>query len=88
MVALFLGNLNIAEIAGHSAAHAQNAGLLIQDVQQLIYIFALFVADELHNSRVDVAASGSHDQALQRGKAHTGVHALAADGSGHAGAVA
>ena len=51
------------EITGH-AADSQHAGLLVQDVQHLVDVDALFVADKLAHSRVDVTASRSHNQTL------------------------
>ena len=88
MVALFLSCLNITEVAGNAAAHAEYAGFLVEDVQYLVDVLALFVADELNNSRINVTTSGSHDQTLKRSQAHTGIYALAADGSRYACAVA
>ena len=88
MVALFLGSLNVPEIAGHSAAHAKNTGFFIEDIQKLIDILAFLIADKLYHRRVDITASGAHDQSLKRSQAHAGVHALAADGGGYAGSVA
>jgi hypothetical protein len=41
-----------------------------------------------HDRRVQVAAAGAHDQALQRGQAHRGVDAAAAGDRGRAGPVA
>ena len=49
--------LDIAEVTGYAAAHAQNAGLLVENVQQFVDVLAFFVADELEHGRVYVAAS-------------------------------
>src|SRR5699024_290590 len=79
---------DVAAVRGQAAAHAQQAGLLVEDVQNLIDRLVLFVADVLYNRRVDVAGAGTHDEALQRGQAHRGVDALAADRGGNGSAVA
>ena len=45
------------------------------------------MADVLHNARVNISGTGAHDQTLERGKTHGGIHALAADGCGNGCAV-
>ena len=45
------------------------------------------VADELKDSRVNVAGPCSHDNALKRSKTHGCVHALSADGGRYRSAV-
>ena len=78
----------ITEIAGDAVAHAKDTGLLVQNIQNRIDVLALFVADELDNSRIHIAASGTHNQTLKWGKTHGGIYTLAADGCGDTCSVA
>ena len=60
MMVAFLCCLSyITEIAGDAVAHAKDTGLLVQDIQNLVDVLALFVADELDNGRIHIAASGT-----------------------------
>ncbi len=76
LVALGSSVVKITEVRG-DAGHAENARLLIEDVQHLINGIAVFVHEELDNTGVQIAAAGAHGQTDQRSKAHGGINALA-----------
>ena len=77
LVAFCRGIVKIAEVGGN-AGNAQNAGLLVENVQHLVDAQAVLVHDELDDARVQIAAAGAHGEADQRGEAHGGVDALTA----------
>ena len=81
MVACVRCVLNITEVRGYTAGKAEYTGLLVEDVQNLIHGLVLVVADELNDRRIDIAGTGTHDQALKRGETHGSIYALTADGS-------
>ena len=70
------------------AGQAQQTALLVHHGQHFGGGHVLAVADEFHHGGVKRAAAGAHHQAVQRGDAHAGVHALAVHAGGQGGAVA
>ncbi len=55
------------------AGKTQQAAFLVQDPMYFVSGDSL-AAEKVEQARVDISASGSHNQALQRRKAHAGVH--------------
>src|SRR5699024_7380871 len=79
--------LHVTEITGDAAAHTENTGCLIHNVQHLVDVDVLRVGAVLQNCRIQSTASGSHDQTFQRWQSRTGIHTFACDGSIDAGAI-
>ncbi len=73
---------------GGLGGDGQQTGLLVHHGVDLVDAHAGDAVEVEHGGRVDGAAAGAHDQAVERGQAHGGVHALAVlDGAqGGAGA--
>ena len=94
-VALIGGSVDVAHIAGN-AAQAQQAALLVEHLQHFVDVFnfgvAIFILGVVHNELqhggIQAAAAGTHDDALQRGDTHAGVHALAVIHRAHGRTVA
>ena len=80
--------LDVAAVVGLAAGHSQKAGLLVHHLVDLVEGVAALALQVAHGSRVDGAAAGAHHDAVERGEAHSGIHALAVlDGAqGSAGA--
>ena len=80
--------LNVAAVVGLATGHSQKARLLVHHLVDLVEGVATLALQVAHGSRVDGAAAGAHHDAVERGEAHGGVHALAVlDGAqGSAGA--
>ena len=68
--------LHIALVAGDTG-DAQQAGLLVQDLVQLVAGDVQGVLQVVDHRGVQVTAAGAHHQAGQRGHAHRGIHNLA-----------
>ena len=69
--------LDVAAVVGLAAGHSQKAGLLVHHLVDLVEGVATLALQVAHGSRVDGAAAGAHHDAIERGEAHGGVHALA-----------
>jgi len=76
LVAVHGGLLDIALVAGH-AGNTQQAGLLVQDLVQLVAGDLEVVLQVVDHRGIQVAAAGAHHQAGQRGHAHGSIHDLA-----------
>src|SRR5699024_10193246 len=85
VVALAGGLFDVAHIAGN-ARDAQQAGLLVQDLVQLVAGDVQGILQVVDHRGVQIAAAGAHHQAGQRGHAHGGIHhaALVHGGDGRA----
>jgi len=79
--------LDVTLVAGNTG-DAQQAGLLVQDLVQLVAGDVQGVLQVVNHRGVQVAAAGTHHQAGQRGHAHGGINDLALIDSGDGGAVA
>ena len=80
--------LQISEIGRQVIGQAVYTGLLVQNSHDLVDILALFVSDELHDSRINITGTGSHDQTFQRSQTHGGIYAFAVLNCRYAGTVA
>ncbi len=78
---------NITAVAGHFS-QTQQTGLFGQHFVDLIHAHAQSVVQVEDNRRVDIAGTGTHDQAFQRGQTHRGIHAFTVTDSGNRTAVA
>ena len=87
LVALCGGIVKITEVGGN-AGYAENAGLLVEDIEHLIYADTVLVHDKLDNTCVEIAAASAHRQTYQRSEAHGCVNTLAAVDCGDRAAVA
>ena len=68
--------LDVTLVAGNTG-DAQQAGLLVQDLVQLVAGDVQGVLQVVDHRGVQVAAAGAHHQAGQRGHTHGGIHDLA-----------
>ena len=87
LVAVHGGILDIALVAGH-AGNTQQAGLLVQDLVQLVAGDLEVVLQVVDHRGVQIAAAGAHHQTGQRGHAHRGINDLALIDCGDGGTVA
>lgn len=87
LVARFFGGDKIAEIAAY-AAYSLNAAILVEVADGLIGVPAFLAAKELHDGRIDIAATRTHYKTFERSEAHGRIHALAVLDCRQAGAVA
>ncbi|CDC28528.1 cAMP-binding protein [Faecalibacterium sp. CAG:82] len=67
---------DITLVAGNTG-DAQQTGLLVQDLVQLVASDVQVVLQVVDHRGVDIAAAGTHHQASQRGHAHGGINDLA-----------
>src|SRR5690606_4588277 len=79
--------LQIAHVPGY-AGHAEQAGVLIKQVLQLVRRHAVMLQEVKEDARIDGSATCSHDKPVQRGKSHGGVKAMAMPHSAQARAIA
>ena len=63
----------VTEVAGY-AGKSQNAGFLIEHVHNACNIQVLFLCDVFHDSRIHIAGTGTHDQALKGSQTHAGIN--------------
>ena len=87
LVAFLSSLFHIALVAGN-AGNTQQAGLLVEDLVQLMAGDAQRVLQIVDHGGVQVTAAGAHHQTGQRGHAHGGVHHAALVHRGDGGAVA
>ena len=73
---------------GRSTRNTQHAGLLVEQVRHARSVQTLFLHDESHSTRVDVAAACTHHQTFERGQSHAGVHTFAILDGGYRTAIA
>ena len=78
---------HVTLVAGNTG-DAQQAGLLVQDLVQLVAGDVQGVLQVVDHRGVQVAAAGAHHQAGQRGHAHRGINDLALIDSGDGGTIA
>ena len=69
-----------AEIAGHTG-HSIDAGLFVEHIQHLVNIHVLLVHDILQCTRIHIAASCSHNKALQWSDTHAGINRFTVEDS-------
>ena len=87
-IAVVVTCFQITEIGRQIVGQTIYTGLLVQNGHDLVDVLALFVSDELHDGRIDITGTGSHDQTFQRCQTHGGVYTLAVLNSGYAGTIA
>ena len=85
LVALVHALLDVARVGG-LGADGEQAGLLVHHGVDLVDGVAADAVEIEHRGRVDGAGAGAHDEAVERGEAHGGVHALAVLDGAEAGA--
>ena len=76
-IAVVVTCFQITEIGRQIVGQTIYTGLLVQNGHDLVDVLALFVSDELHDGRIDITGTGSHDHTFERGKAHGGIYTFA-----------
>jgi len=87
LVAFFGGIVKVTEVGGNTG-NAKDAGLLVENVQDLFNGHVLVLAEEFNDGGVDAAAAGTHGKTIKGGKAHGGVNADALVNCSDGGTVA
>ena len=77
----------ITEIGRQVVGQAVYTGLLVQNGHDLVDVLALFVSDELHDGRINITGTGSHDQTFQGSQTHGGIYTFAVLHCRYAGTV-
>ena len=78
--------LDVTEVAGY-AGQAKNTGLFVQNVHNACDVEVLFLSDELHDSRIHITGTSSHDKSLKWSETHACIYGFAVLYSGKACAV-
>ena len=63
-IAVVVTCFQITEIGRQIVGQTIYTGLLVQNGHDLVDVLALFVSDELHDGRIDITGTGSHDKTL------------------------
>ena len=79
--------VKVTEVAGKSAGKSEKTGFLVEYVHNALDIKVLFLGDELHDSRIDVTGTCSHNNTFKWCKTHCGIYTFTVYNSADRGSV-